>query len=594
MKIMNWLICLVSLVVHFLFNPQLVKAQEASPSPEEQVYVKPVEGLEVGLFGISPRQIIEALINDNYQAYYANAPSQIHPVVSGDYERFRELNLVVELNPSENAGINQALNISSPLIFNDERSLEMKEENSFKNIDFSTYHGNAATNNQPFLKDTMTASYYRQLSLEEQCLFQKKALEQLERLCEKLDNPDQCPLDTPIPHSSLTQRQLLIEVESLDCKKFSDPEELLTVPQNLRSALANVPFYQINSYRLAFIVQVMRQDEELSLFQQLFNPIEPGQDTVQVMTVIVPEPGTESNRGDDEIEYHHLGRQLFTPIESWQLEQETEAEEKSSRKSRSLAALDRGFDEETLINCGNCDDGDDQEIKIALASMINGLTPNHYDETLEKSDLIKADANLRQEKTNYSYNSGSSPFASFVGGMLSDIGGIFSSVFSLGNQSKEEIEQKTAEFRTYIVTPADIDPNTISQVFTPLETQEANQELERPLSVAFNEGGSDSQHQGISENDTYEFYDPEKCDDGGDTEEDSSDCTNSVSLGFDSFMQSIGHQIGQITRGGIEHLSSFVPHDHKIQEVFELTIYNEKPQTDFYLKGTEAVVEEQL
>ncbi len=588
---MKWILKLLLTVVIFL--SMFSSAQAAEDQTENQVYVKPVEGLEVGLFGISPQQIIEALMNDNYQAYFANAPSRIRPTVSGDYDRFRELGLVVDLQPQENAGINQALNISSPLIFNEERSLELESENSFQDIDFTAYQGNAATTNRPFLKDTMTASYYRQLSLEEQCEMQKTALEQLERLCKKISGAD-CPLDTPIPHSSLTQRQLLGEIKDLECSLFSDPEELLTVPVGIRNALANVPFYQTNSYRLAFIVQVMRQDVEQNLFQKLFNPIKPGEDTVQVMTIIVPEPGTESNPTDDAIEYHHLGRQLFTPLEAWQTEQDTELEEKSARKSRSLAALSAGFHEDSLINCGNCDYGDDQEVKTALASIINGLEPGHYDKTLEKSKMIQADANLSQEKANYSYGSGKSPFGAFVDGILSQISGIFESFFSLGNQSKEEIEQKTAEFRTYIITPADIDPITISQVFTPMETQQAHQELNRPLSVAFNEDGGDSKHSGSGGTDSHEFYDPKKCEDADPIEATSAACKSSVSIGLGSFMQSIGHQIGQITRGSIEHLSSFVPHGNKIHEVFELTIYNEKPQTDFYLKGTEAVVEEQL
>lgn len=593
---MKWFSKFFLTLIVFLTVPsfiQVAEAQEVAASIEDQVYVKPVEGLEVGLFGISPRQIIEALVNDNYQAYFANAPSRIHPTVSGDYNRFRELGLVVDLNPRENAGINQALNINSPLIFNEERSLELESENSFRDIDFTAYHGNPATNNKPFLKDTITASYYRQLSLEEQCLMQKSALEQLERLCEKITDIDQCPLDTTIPHSSLSQRELLGEIEDLDCRLFSDPEKLLTIPVEIRNALANVPFYQTNSYRLAFIVQVMRQDVEQNLFQKLFSPIEPGEDTIKVMTVIVPEPGTESNPTDDTIEYHHLSRQLFTPLEAWQIEQKTQNEEKNDRKNRSLAALNAGFKEEDLINCGNCDYGKDQEIKTALASMINGIQPSHYDKTLEKSKLIQANANLTQEKTDYNYTSGASPFGAFVNDILSQIGSIFSSVFNLGSQSKEEIERKTAEFRTYIITPADIDPNTISQIFTPLETQEAIQELERPLSVAFNEGSGDSEHSGSGETDTYEFFDPEKCD-SDDPDATSAACTSSVSIDLGSFMQSIGHQIGQLTRGSIQHLTSFVPHGNKIHEAFELTIYNKNPKTDFYLKGTEAVVEEQL
>jgi len=156
---------------------------------------------------------------------------------------------------------------------------DKKEEPALFNSieDYWGFKDNKTTD--PIKQKIASAPIYTIMPLYEQCQNQIKMLANIERMCNKLENPATCALDQPIPMAeNITQGYRSPDLEDpgsqeesiysaigllnafrqntgLTCDKIAfHRDQLTTQEKNVAASLANVPFYLDKAYRLGFLV----------------------------------------------------------------------------------------------------------------------------------------------------------------------------------------------------------------------------------------------------------------------------------------------------------------------------------------------------
>lgn len=543
-----------------LSSPALTLAQ--TNDPWDQVYVEPFEELEGGLFGPSAREIGETFIDHNYQVHCAHPPSSVGLQLGGAYDRFVELELSQEIDVGFTT---EAINVSAPLTVDDS-----------SDMDWQTYFSNAKTSDNPYEQNRKTASYYKQLGLIELCEKQLVALEQIRESCDEINGD--CPLNKAIPHSDFTTLQLWNQVEDLDCQDFSRVETMSQIPSDIRIALSNVPLNPPkNHLMVAFIIQLMEQSPTNNLFQRLLNwLIDENSVTAEVYTIVIPKVGLEHQPDEPDPGYNSPTDDLANfpqqPLRMIEEESETKNDRREEFRESFLAALNSGS------NCGNCDEA----IQRTLMAMIDGSDAACSQLEPEDQHQVGTDANLDNEIAPYTYEQNNwTPFESFVTNLFSQITNTFSTSAEVGAGHSDNIQGRNTRFTAYVVAPVDADPVVINNFFTPLNNQRRLAELDRTNQTTFDQGSIEARHSGEG-GETYDFHDPEECDENGEN------CTNSFSANFNRLLERIGHPVTTMVRGNIENMANFLPFNQtyeRAREVYESTIFNRDSQTGFYLRG---------
>ncbi|MBU1885208.1 hypothetical protein KKE34_01215 [Patescibacteria group bacterium] len=530
----------------------------------DKIFVKPIPGLEVGIFGISPNKIIESIVNNNYQVFCANEPTTINPQISGAYDRYLDLyGTPVKLNPTAHALLDEGLLMRTPLIRN--------SGGEQIDPDYESYIGNYEVDEdllatEPFLEDILTADFYKKLSLVEQCEVAKQSLFNITTQCEKITG--KCPADIEIPNTNGKYKisTLKTATDGIDCKELKKSEylqELNKSDPNILKGLANTPYFQVNTYKPAFLVSATEQKpsgEEGRLFENWTTSfldwfIKPG-DKISVKVILLPTSGMEENPDDDPIQFHKLSLQISTDQKSWDKEKDKDNINKTNRLKKAIKAFSKGFDNGDRINCVNCNTGSTKDIYTAIAHYINSENPPCGDTIItEISEEIDSPANI-PEDLSYSYSGGKTPFSAFVGGILDKIVGVFNTNMTVGNIPKNEITAKKAKFETFIIAPY-AQKDTVYNLLASLEEQaEYENRLEQlPSQVKFNKVDDKVDSKSNSKS----FYDPDKCktDTDGDGINDA-DCNNSFTIGLGKIDRDISLEVSHNVREGTSKVQSLL------------------------------------
>ncbi|MBU2543133.1 hypothetical protein KJ707_01010 [Patescibacteria group bacterium] len=583
-----------------LVNLSLAQLVLAAGKSADEIYIQPIKNLDIGLFGVSSKDIIKAIIPDNYQVYCANPTAQVSPEVLGDYERFLELSggsevrmdtdLEAQLNQ---LGIDRVVDISNPLTVDD--------SGGYSNIDQVTFQGNHEVpmiqlQVNPFQANVITADYYKRLSLSQQCAYQKKAQQQIAFLCSKKDVPkDQCPLNITLPNTSIKA----LDLEIPDCQEIEKPEVIKSLSTETLNGIANTPLPQLNSKRLAFLMRCIEQRPSSGerLFDKSFlNTIlgwlglEMKQgDECHVLTIAVDSPTTEQELENDPIEFHNLSRQILTPYADWEEEKRIYQSQKSQRLENAMTANARGYSDAERINCVNCKKGDDREIKDALASYVNSINPSCEGIVYEESETISSQASITSGGGNYNA-SGADAFKAFSGeGILSTLWSRFQALIMMGSKTQDEIESRKARVETFIITPHD-NQTTINQFLTPqteLEHFAKIAEDKWPTHVKFNETPSkEAIDQSKSSPDSHQFYDPAKCRFDQYGVEIPGSCTNSFGVKISTYSERPGNIYAPKYRGDNQTQASLFAQSNPVHNYIIETLYT-NPDTETFLKGNQ-------
>lgn len=472
------------LLIFSLIGFFLVFSSPAFAQEEEDVLVKPIRGLDTGIFGISPTKAVTSVVNNNYQVFCANEPTTMSPSVSGAYEEYlREIGKMVKLNPTANAGLDEGLLMRTGLI------RESKEEETFPDIE--SYIANSEVplellQNEPYWQGVVTADFYKKTSLEDQCELAKLSAENIMNWCEF--STGECAADIMIANSNYKISQLNSALGSVECKDFKSSyyiQELALSNPGLLQGIANVPYYQINTYKPAFLISATEQKpsgEQGNLFEDwvrtFFNwTIRPG-DKISVMVILLPTTSMQENPDDDPIQPQELSRQLSTNLIAWEDEKARDEAEKNDRLTRVLAALGN-WGQGKRINCLNCNSFRTRGIYTALASYINSENPTCEDIITEVSEDIDSPSNIPQTQA--------SMWKNFVDGITDKISGTFNTQMETGHVPAAELEAKKAEFETFIIAPY-ADKDTIFHLLASYkDRQNYETQLENlPKQVEFN------------------------------------------------------------------------------------------------------------
>jgi hypothetical protein len=582
------------------------KSAFAAGKSSDEIYIQPIPNLEPGFFGISSKKIIEALVPDNYQVYCANPTAQVNAQVTGDYERYLDLGgAEVTLNTDLQAqlneiGIDGVTDISNPLTIDD--------SGEHLNIDQTTFIGNhevspAALAKNPYLDDVLTADYYKRLSLSQQCNLQKRALYQMEKLCGELDGPSsKCPLNIKIPNTSMKALDFYGKIKKLQCSELEKPEKIQSLSLEIKNGFANTPLPQLNGKRLAFLVRCIEQRpsfgerlfdnsilEGILSFLGLSLPIKDG-DECHILTYVTDSPTSKQKPENDYIQFQDLSRQILTPYADWSAEKTKDNAEMNIRRDKALAANSRGYSDSERINCVNCDEGKDKDIKDALVSYINSVNPNCDNIRYEKSETISSQASIGDVGQNYKA-SGANAFETFAGGgILSSLISTFDAAIKMGaGKPASEIESRTAKVETFIITPHDYQAS-IKQFLssqTDLEYFNEKDASTWPTHVNFNQGSGDqSVDKSQSKPDSHPFYDPDKCEYDEYGIEIPGSCENRFGVGISLFSNNPGTVYAPAYRKDLQGIANLFPEKDKGHKFIIKTLFTE-PDTEAFLKGVQ-------
>lgn len=520
MRKFYWQLLVLMLVLlnsFFAFKKPAAAADGDRPVYPEKIFVKPVEGLETGIFGsISPEQVLRSIIGENFQVYCSNELSTVMTSVSETYNRYFELygdGEPVELNPTANAGIDEGLKMRSGLVRDD--------QGETIDIDYETHFGNYevtdAVKANPYENNTVMAGYYKLLPDKTQCKLSQLASANTKSWCGLLDKPGACPANIQIPNTDFTVLDFAGEVGGIDCDRYDETEYTRTVDPKIRIGIANMPYYQVNTYKPVFLAAVTEQKpvKELGNLFKFWDAgwwsrnIKEG-DRIEVKVVILPVSNMEENPGSDPVDFDQKARQVLTRADEWAAEQLRLLQERNSRLNAALEALERGFSEGDRVNCVNCDHGTTSSVYTALASYINSENPVCDYIITEDSPDIDSYASI-PSNLGYGYKIGdgsSSPYASYYNDVYNYIGSDFDTKMMIGNVPQETVEALASDFETFIIAPYD-DRDSVFHLLSTLTEQEHYEVrmTQLPEQIKFNRADD----QVGTEGDSHSFYDPAKC-----------------------------------------------------------------------------------
>ena len=368
--------------INFFITPPIILAQTKTA---EEIYVQPIPGLKAGLFGISTQTFIEALTDDNYQAYCASPSQKIGPEVLGEYERYLELYFGKEGEKEKEleTSVSDPSSITNPDILDD-------SGDGFKGESVVNYQYRSKTNADAVNSNITTSSSNRQLSLFQQCEVQKATRRDVIARCQELEDTKlkDCPLNIDIPGMAGIQ----IADINIDCDDLKDSEKFAQIDKTMLRGMANTPNASVISTnkKPAYLMICFHQQESTgvwfdetlvdnrkfyknSIWSWINNNVLGKKDECSIRAILDDVALTEQNPYLESypLEAHDLPKKSFMSLSNQIVEEETFKSARSARKELSLGEMEDGFDNSKRVNLKKGDD----EIKKALAFMVNGTAP---------------------------------------------------------------------------------------------------------------------------------------------------------------------------------------------------------------------------
>lgn len=432
----------------------------------EEIYVQPVPGLKGGLFGITAKKAIEALMDDNYQVFCAAPTQEISPEVVGEYRRFLELyfDLWDQKEKEIVTKVTEPGSITNPLITD-------RTGDSFKKESAINYKYRSKTEPGAINASVVTDGTYRLENVYERCVHQVESAKETISLCQKLDGVllRNCALNKDIP--SMTGIKTA-DISKIDCEKLKDPSGIEKMESWELQAIANAPDVSAadSNTRPAWLAICFNQtpgngawfddtsapEGRMTFWQKSFwtQFFQIGKhDECYIKYITVPAAITEKNPylEDHPLEVHDQAKTAFLSLGEQQAEQERFNDSKAKRKSAALAAEDRGFSNDEIVNLKEGED----EFKKVLAYIINGTAVPCSEENVraEEAPTIGSDSTAEKGGAKYK-DSQDDAFGTWsLGGIFSKLTAELKGIFLTGKRKESDLESRPVVVRFYIFAP---------------------------------------------------------------------------------------------------------------------------------------------
>ncbi|MBT3512138.1 MAG: hypothetical protein HN466_03605 [Candidatus Pacebacteria bacterium] len=444
----------------------IITPPTALATDPNEIYVQQVPGLKGGLFGITARTAIEALIDDNYQVFCAAPTQEMSPEVAGEYRRFLEL--YFDKNPEKEkeiiTEITEPGKIKNPLI-NDPTG------DGFKNESIVNYQYRSKTEPETINANIITDGVHRQRSLYEQCIYKQAGADDVNARCHELEGVllRDCALNRDIPRMAGIQ---IRDIDQIDCEKLREPKgieemepwelhalsntpDVSAIPENTRPAWLGVCFSQTPGPGVWFDETPVepRAFWDTSIWSILGSFFIGKKDRCYIKYIEIPAAGTEQNPYLEEyaLEVHDQGKKIFMSLAEQVAEEERFDNAKGGRKDAALGAKERGFSNDELINLKD----NEPEFKKALAFIINGTASSCDEKSVrtEKAPTTGSDATAEEGGPIYK-DSQDDAFGTWTrGGLFSTITAKFKNLFLTGKRKTADLENRPVIVRSYIFAP---------------------------------------------------------------------------------------------------------------------------------------------
>lgn len=469
--------------VNLFVTPPVIFA--ADPN---EIYVQPVPGLKKGLFGINTRTTIEALIDDNYQAYCAAPTQEMSPEVAGEYKRFLEL--YFETNDEDEkeiiTQISEPGTIKNPLITD-------PTGDGFKKESIVNYQYRSKTEPNAINSNIITDGVYRQRSLYQQCVYSQASRRATIAYCQKLEDTklSDCPLNSDIPGMAGIQ---VADVD-INCEDLKDPEKFLILEKWKLQAMANMPDVSanVNNAKPAWLMICFNQTPgsgvwfdgtpapqgpmtfwQESFWTQFFNRIGK-RDECYVKYAHIPVATTEQNTYLEKyaLEVHDQGKKAFMSLTQQVAEEERFKSARGGRKELALGEEAEGFNNDKLVNLKESED----EFKKALAFIINGTAPACDAESVrtEEAPTIGSDSTPEEGGAKYKDSDDDAYGTWSKGGLFSTLVAKIKGIFLTGKRTPDDLESRPVVVRSYVFAPYSSYKDgkvSLESFFTPQEDYE--------------------------------------------------------------------------------------------------------------------------
>jgi hypothetical protein len=362
---------------------------EASNNKKSSYYLYPIKGLLSG----DVNTFRQDLINQGYQAVCTTPKINILGNIGGlDKLSQATLNSLTGQKISveseqkfdyskANIPILRDGNDQSPSLFS-----SIEDYWGFKNT----------TEKNPISQQIASSPIYSLLTLEDQCIRQKKMLDVIEKMCLKLSDPSTCALNKKIPgtdYSSLTLNTLVKGHPSLTCKRIANGESLNDEETKIATAIRNTPLYLDKAYRLGFLVVAAELKPPTTGISFNFlkwgtkeNDYVPKHD-VRVVAFKLPDTTTNKDKNSD-IYYEEP---LLTSRNALLSDEKLNQIETDAAAKKQLTRLNTQAD---LIECGNDDLCQPNTLSRELVNFVNDRV-----EHLETCDANPQDLPFEDVKT---------------------------------------------------------------------------------------------------------------------------------------------------------------------------------------------------
>lgn len=349
-------------------------------------YLYPIEGLAEG----DTSQIASSLIDQGYEVSCSTPKITAFGQVGGYFD----------LAPPDGV----LMNIASPfnIDFSEAKVPVWRAESSQNLMDsMETFWGFQDTNPNELQVDIASSPIYGFLSPLEQCRQKVTMLETIERMCQKLENPDTCALYRPVSGTDYTTQTMLAEIRAsgFSCEQSS---QVSGGPKNdLYFSVLKVPFFLDRAYRVGFIVmaaelQGQRNAPGFFHFLTADKDIATPKHEIRVMAFKIPDTATNKDFNSDiyyQDGFDHTRNIFLDPAQIQELK-ETELERRRELLNNTL----NPGQNQVLIPPINCQPECGPEVAQALVDMINAngvsCQAGPQDLRYETSSIISSDASL--------------------------------------------------------------------------------------------------------------------------------------------------------------------------------------------------------
>jgi hypothetical protein len=382
-------------------NGATIDPATCSPdSSKASYYLYPIQSLQDAVTqNLGPQaagaEIAKELINQGYEVSCTNPEGLFRASMENweDYERY--------VDPSLTSLPDQIMGFTQTVNYQDVKYPLFRAGQTADSVNDSIEAHFGYLETDPVLdeigRETKSAALYKLLSLEQQCDYQKKILQTIHNMCDKLEDPSACALYQPIPGTAYTTETLYqsLQNDDLSCAA-EDRLKASAEDQKRYQALSNTPLYLDKAYRLGFIVFSAQQRGSINNnnngWDFLFNGNDPSgqpEHEVRIVAFKLPDIGTNKDRSSDIYYDDPLAitrDSLTTPQEQKKRIEEYQDKREEFLKGNEFASNLSFPSNEALINCSGpaCNDA----LGRALVNLVNSGTDN-FDQTCQLDEKAK-------------------------------------------------------------------------------------------------------------------------------------------------------------------------------------------------------------